>query len=113
MSHYFKRKALLATEYKIASNLRQSNYFGRNLWQVIGFGIIVSLYAPIHSSGSNGKMLYEDSDLSYLELAVSTAVVYTVFCLLGHFIWGFQDRKKHERLMKRKKQLEEELGIDL
>jgi hypothetical protein len=113
MSDYFKRKALQATENKIVSNLRQSNYFGRNLRKVIGFGILVSFWAPTYSSGNKGKMLYEDSHLSYFELVLSTAVVYTVFCLLGHFIWGFQDRRKHERLMKRKRQLEEELGTDL
>ncbi|MCM4161621.1 hypothetical protein FHG64_05700 [Antarcticibacterium flavum] len=111
MTTYYKRKALQATENKIASNIRQSNYFGRNLWQVIGFGILVSLYAPTHSSGNKGKMLYEDSELSYFELVVSTAVVYTVFCMLGHFIWGYQDRRKHERLMERKRQLEAELKI--
>lgn len=108
MYFHYKRKALQATENKISSNIKQSNFFGRNLWQVIGFGILVSLWAPIYS-GSNGRTIMEEGNLTYFEAVLFTAVVYSVFCLLGHFIWGMQDKRKHKQLMLRKKQLEAEL----
>ena len=108
MYHYYKRKALPATKNKIASNLNQSNYFGRNIWKVIGFGILVSLWAPTYSD-NKGKTIMDEGNFSYFEAVLFTAVIYTVFCLLGHFIWGMQDRKKHERLMERKRQLKAEL----
>ncbi len=56
-----------------------------------------------------GNTIMEEGNLSYFEAVLLTAVIYTVYCLIGHFIWGMQDKRKHERLMKRKKQLEAEL----
>lgn len=110
MSVYYTEKALQATKNKIDRNIRQSRYFIRNLWQVIGFGILVSIWAPFNTD-SSGKSVLEVSELSYYEFMMATALVYTFFCFLAHFIWGNQDKKQLQQLLERKKQLEDQLGI--
>lgn len=115
MSNYYKQKALQATENKIESNLSQSGFFVRNLWKVIGFGVLMAIWAPIHTPESDLLLertsAMESSDLSYYELVISTAVFYTIVCFLGHLIWKWQDKKALNKLLKRKEELETELGI--
>ena len=113
MTDYYKRKALQATEYKIERTRNQRGFFVRNFWKVVGFGIFVSIWAPgqgIYHHGFKRKSAIEVSDLSYVELSIITAVGYTIVCILGHFIWKHQDQKRLERLIKKKEQLERELG---
>ncbi|WP_347373113.1 hypothetical protein [Aequorivita sp. Q41] len=114
MSDYHKQKALQATNNRIESNLKQSNFFIRNKWTVIGFGIFVSAWAPTQvpvSYGVRRKSAMELSNLSYNELVIVTAVLYTLTCVLGHFIWKWQDKQALNKLLKKKKELEAELGI--
>lgn len=113
MSSYYKQKALQATINKINSIKNQSGFFVRNLWKVIGFGIIMSIWAPTQTPYAHGfkrKSAMEVSDLNYIELAILTAVLYTLVCFLGHFIWKGQDKRALRKLEKRKEQLESELN---
>ncbi len=106
MSDYYKEKALQATLNKIESHKAQSNFFIRNIWKVIGFGIFVSIWAPTERPEhylSNRKSSLEVSDLSYYELVILTAVLYTAVCFLAHFIWKQQEKKAMRKLMTKKK----------
>ncbi|WP_203292505.1 hypothetical protein [Luteirhabdus pelagi] len=114
MSDYIKEKALQATLNKIESNRRQSNYFIRNIWKVIGFGIFVSIWAPTKAPdhlGFDRKSAVEVGELGYYELVVITALLYTLVCFIAHFVWKYQDKKALHKLLKRKLELEKELGI--
>lgn len=115
MSDNYKQKALQATKNKIVRIVDQSAFFIRNLWKVIGFGIFVSFWAPTkipYSHGFKRKSAIEISDLSYYQLVILTAILYTVVCFIAHFIWRWQDKQALIKLLKKKVRLETELGIN-
>lgn len=110
----YKRKALLATEYKIENIKNQVGYLVRNIWKVISFGIFISFWAPTyHTSvaGFRNKAALQVSDYSYLALVVMTAFGYTACCFIGHYIWNWQDKKQLKTLIQKKEQLEKELSV--
>jgi len=114
MSRHYVEKALLATEYKIESNINQSGFFIRNFWLVLGFGIFVSAWAPTYRPNNmhhQSKSAMELSDFSYHEWVILTAILYTLACILAHFIWKWQDKKALNKLLNRKRELEMDLGI--
>ena len=114
MSDYYKEKALQATLNKIESHNKQTNFFIRNIWKVIGFGIFVSIWAPTQTAGhyiSNRKTAIEVSGLSYHLLVLLTGVLYIAACFLAHFVWKKQDEKTLKKLLTKKNNLELELGI--
>lgn len=114
MNRYYKEKELSAVKGKIKTAKAHSGIIIRNIWKVIGFGIFVSLWAPTHNSGhyiSGRRPVLERSDLSYWQIVALTAIVYSSFCILGHFVWRFQDKRKIRKLEKRRSYLEQELGL--
>ncbi|MCR8666527.1 hypothetical protein NO995_02460 [Aestuariibaculum sp. M13] len=114
MPHYYKEKELSAVNGKIETIIRESNFIQKNIWKVIGFGIIVSLWAPTYSnrhSLSRRKSALDISNLSYYELVLLTAIVFTVICVLTHYSIKYQDGKKLKQLHTRKLELEKELNM--
>lgn len=114
MSFYYKEKELRAVNGKIKTTIKGSGFLKKNLWKVIAFGIVFSIWAPTYVSGnylSGYRTAIGVNIYSYQGLVVFSALLYTFFCFLGHFVWKYQDQKKIKRLEVRKRQLEEELGI--
>ncbi|WP_047247475.1 hypothetical protein [Maribacter thermophilus] len=116
MSRYYKEKELIVVRARIRSTIRNSGFFVKNLWKVIGFGIFFAIWAPTYVSVDQlgrSKSAMETSGLEYKELVILTAVLYTFFSFLAHFIWQKQDRKRLNRLEQRKRELENELGLNI
>ncbi len=115
MSLYYKEKELSALEGKIKTTIEDSGFFVKNLWKVIGFGLLFSLWAPMYSGGDElreTRSALEVSELNYFELVILSAIVYSFFCFLAHVTWKFQDEKKLKRLRKRKYELEKEIKLN-
>jgi len=108
MSKHYKEKALLATTYKIQSLKEQSNFFKKNLNKVIILGVAFSFCAPFYS-GENGKTVKELSEVTYTDSVLLTAAVVFALCLIAHVSWTIQDKLRLKRLLKRKKELEDEI----
>ena len=116
MSDYYKEKALQATLGRINNIQRQKGFMVRNLWKVIAFGIFVSFWAPLGRGSMKGFAVKSPIDVggyTYFEMVIGTAVGYTFFCILSHYIWKFQDKKDLKRLNNRKNRLEKELGLSI
>ncbi len=114
MSIHFKEKELKAIKGKIKTTKKQSGFFIKNIWKVVGFGIFFSFWAPTYTGEdyiSGDRSVMNLAGMSYYELVILTASLYTGFSFLAHFIWNYQDKAKINRLEKRKKQLEKELSI--
>ncbi|RXJ52842.1 hypothetical protein [Gelidibacter gilvus] len=104
----YKRKALLATEYKIENIRTQTGFFVRNIWKIIGFGIFISFWAPTHQTSAAGfksKSALQINDYNYLDLVLMTAFGYTVCCFIGHYIWSWQDKKQLKKLIQKRNNL--------
>lgn len=114
MSFYYKEKELRAVEGKLKTTIKGSGFLLKNFWKVLVFGIAFSFFAPTYVSGnylSGYRTAVGMNIYSYQGLVIFSALLYTFFCFLGHFVWKYQDQKKIKRLEMRKRQLEEELGI--
>ncbi|WP_237276508.1 hypothetical protein [Tenacibaculum ovolyticum] len=114
MIKHYKEKHLQATRYKIENVIEQQNFLIKNKWKVIGFGVLITIWAPTYRSQGplmqTRKSLVEKEEYSYLELMLLCAIVYIVFCLLYHFSSLYQDRKELKRLRNLEKNLEEEIS---
>lgn len=108
MNEYRKRKLLKATKYKIKRIHSESGFFIKNIWKVIIFGIGFSFWTPFYR-GDHEKSILEKEEYTYIELVLFSASVYVCFCLLGHFVWGIQDKRSLKKLIKKKEILEIEL----
>ena len=94
--------------------LLNQNFFVKNIWKVIGFGIVFTIWAPSYRGGhylsTNRRTIGELSEMSNLQISITAASVYTVFCILGHVVWNYQDKRKLSKLQKRKAALEKEIA---
>jgi len=106
MTKYYKEKALLATENKIDSIKRDADFFKRNLNRFIVFGTLASFVAPNYGKD---KPLYAELNVSYYDLVVFFVIVFASICFISYIIWKVQDRTRMRKLLKRKKELEEEI----
>ena len=107
MSKYYKEKALLATENKIDRIKEDAGFFKRNQNKLIIVGAVIALIAPLYNRGS--RSLQKELGMSYENSVLFIAAAYASICFLSYVLWSIQDRLKLKRLMKRKKELEEEL----
>lgn len=108
MSKHYIEKALLATTYKIERVKEQSNYIKKNINRVIIIGTLLSFWAPFYTT-DNGKSVVDELNLSYTDSVVLTFSIILFFCILGHFVWNFQDKQRIKKLMKKKEELEKQL----
>ena len=111
MSRHYKEKELRSIQGKIKTTKKESGFFIKNIWKVVGFGIFL---APTYSSEdylSGHRSVMNSAAMDYYGLVILTASIYTLFSFLAHFIWQYQDKIKINRLEKRKNQLEKELSI--
>ncbi len=106
MTKHYKEKALLATENKIDSIKRDADFFKRNLNRFIVFGTLASFVAPNYGKD---KPLYAELNVSYYDLVVLFVIVFASICFISYIIWKVQDRTRMRKLLKRKKELEEEI----
>nr|WP_299384456.1 hypothetical protein [Allomuricauda sp.] len=109
MQRHYKEKALLATKYKIENLERDSGFFRRNFWKVTAFGVFFSIWAPSFTDMGGNTVMYR-LGMSFFESALVSGGVYLTFCLLGHFIWTYQEKEQMKRLLRRKAKLEEEIA---
>lgn len=115
MSSFTLDKQLRHVNMKIKKLKKNSNFFGRNILKVILFGIGFSFIAPLydgndeHYTGRKRDSILERMDGDYWNAVLLCAGVYLTLCLLGHFIWGIQDRQKMKHLVQRKEKIEEKL----
>jgi hypothetical protein len=112
MSNFTPEKKLRHVNSKIKQLEKNSNFLKKEIVKVILIGIIFSLLAPMYRgeediSGSQRDSALERMDGNYLNTVLLAAGVYISFCLLGHFIWGIQDRKKMKYLLERKSKIEQ------
>ena len=111
---YYKKKALLATLRHIERRKNQMDYFRRNIYQTVGLGALLSLSIPGQGLGNfefKGPSILEIMNMSYWELAFSIAFFYGMGCIIGHFVWKWQDILYLKELQERKDQLMRELGF--
>lgn len=118
MAKHYKEKHLQATNYKIENVKREENFILRNIWKVIGFGVVFTFSTPLYRSrdsyGIEGKSISEiGNNYSYAELCLICGLTFTVLCILHHFSSKYQDNKKLKKLEKLKQDLELEIqGIN-
>lgn len=114
MGDYFAEKKLRYLNMKIRNLEKNSNFLKKEIIKVILIGITFSLLAPFYRGEEELTGRLRDSPLdrmggNYLNTVILAAGVYIVFCLLGHFIWGIQDRRKMKKLLEQKRIVEEKL----
>ncbi|MEQ6125155.1 hypothetical protein AAON49_13185 [Pseudotenacibaculum sp. MALMAid0570] len=115
MDSYYLEKRLRYLNGKIKRLEKNSNFFGKNIIKVILFGIGFSFLAPRyyqHDSytGYTSDTIQERMDGNYWNAVLLCAGVYISLSLLGHFIWGIQDRRKMKKLIERKRKIEEKIS---
>ncbi|QLE02829.1 hypothetical protein HX109_15105 [Galbibacter sp. BG1] len=114
MSSYFKEKELSAIDGKISSILKQSGFFKRNFWKVLGLGLLLSILGPFYKPEDDWGFLMptvlEITDIDYFSLALSFLIFYCTACLIAHFVWKFQENCQLKALRSRKANLEKELN---
>lgn len=108
MLKHYKEKALLATKNKIESLKNESGYFRKNYINISLCAILFALWAPTYSD-SQGKTIMQRLELSYWYTVIAVSIFFLIFCLLGHFVWTFQEKNKMKELKQKKVELEEEL----
>ncbi|SFU56584.1 hypothetical protein SAMN05216480_107157 [Pustulibacterium marinum] len=115
---YYREKELLAIEGKIYTTEQGRKYFVKNIYKIIGVGIVFSFLGAKYKgrSGYNGSgplqpSLAEALELSYIETVLLIAFFYTLVCFIAHFAWEYQDKKKIKKLENRRREIENELGI--
>lgn len=121
----YREKELSAIEGKIYTTKSEGKIFKRNLLKVIGFGVVLSFLGPVYKGRANmtsnhsaaslqeaiGESCHLSSTEAYVASALGLAVLYTLVCFIAHFVWEYQDKKKIESLLQRKKEIEEELDL--
>ena len=117
MEKHYKEKHLQATIYKIENVKREQNFLIKNIWKVIGFGIALSILAPVYSPRSNyppytkRESLINTSQYSHFEIVLGTAILYLICCLIYHFVIAkIQDHFKLKKLNTLKSKLEKEIA---
>jgi len=117
MSGFNLEKQLRHVNMKIRKLEKNSNFFGRNIVKVVLFGVGFSFLAPRYSGNSDDYMnhdrdsILEQMDGNYWNAVLLCAGVYVSLALLGHFVWGIQDRRKMKRLLVRKKIILEKMNL--
>lgn len=111
---YTLQKRLKIVNLKLKRLERNSNFFKKNIFKVVLFGIVVCLIGPYYSVSDDlhitkRKSVLEQMDDNYLNSVLLFVGVYTSLCLLGHIVWNFQDKKTMNKLLKEKKSIEEKI----
>ncbi len=113
MSKHHKEKHLQATIYRIENTIREQNFLLKNLWKVIGLGILFSFWAPTFRSSDafhqKSESMFQKGDHTYTKLVVICGLTYIVLCFIYHFSSKYQNKKKLTQLLELKKRLEEEI----
>lgn len=108
MQRHYKEKALLATKYKIERLEKESGFFRKNFINIALCGMLFALWAPTYSD-SQGRTIMQRLEMSYWHSVIAVSIFFLIFCLLGHFVWSFQEKNQMKRLKQRKVEIEEEL----
>ena len=108
MQRHYKEKALLATKNKIERLERESGFFRKNYINISLCGMLFALWAPSYTD-SYGKTIAHRLEMSYWQSVLVVSIFFVIFCLLGHFVWSFQEKNQMKRLKQRKVEIEEEL----
>ena len=116
MSGFTLEKQLRHVNMKIKKLEKNSIFFGRNIVKVALFGFAFSFLAPRYSGSEDdfidhdGESILEQMDGNYWKAILLCAGVYASLALLGHFVWGIQDRRKMKRLLTRKEMILEKMN---
>lgn len=108
MQRHYKEKALLATKNKIEKLTNESGFFRKNFINISLCGMLFSLWAPTYADGY-GRTIVQRLEMSYWQSVIVVSIFFLIFCLLGHFVWSFQEKNKMKTLLQKKLELEEEL----
>lgn len=111
---YYKKNALLATLRKIEKAHLHEGFIVKNFWRLLALGVLLSLAIPAQGLGMfdfKGTSILELMEATYWEVALIIAVLYTIFCTIGHFGWKLQDYLYLKELNEKKERLIKELGI--
>ena len=110
----YKEKEIKAIDGKIKTLESNSKYFIKNIYKIFFFGILFTILGPFYSGKNNyvhnRKSAIEMNEYSYIELNIIFASIYIIGCLILHFVWEYQDKKKLKLLKDRKMKLEHEIS---
>lgn len=111
---YYTKKKLLVTLKRIEKLSSQKGYFIRNFKQTVALGLLLSLSIPAQGLATNefkGPSILVGLEVGYWELAFYISVFYTIGCLIGHYVWKWQDEMYLKELHEDKVRLMRELGL--
>lgn len=104
----------MSTLRKIEDVEHHSNFVVKNLWKVVGFGVMLSLAVPAQGLGDyelKGPSILSMMDTEYWEAVFGIAILYIGCFIVFHFGWKLQDSLYLKELNEKKDQLIKELGI--
>lgn len=110
---HHKRKVLESTLRQIEEVHLHEGFIAKNFWRIFALGVLLSLAVPAQGLGTyeyKGTSVLELMDATYWEVALIIAVLYTVFCTIGHLGWKLQDALYLKELYAKKERLMRELG---
>lgn len=111
---YYKKKVLVSTLRQIEEVHKHEGFIAKNFWRIFALGVLLSLAVPAQGLGTyeyKGTSILELMDATYWEVALIIALLYTIFCTIGHFGWKLQDGLHLKELYAKKERLTRELGI--
>jgi hypothetical protein len=111
---YYKKKALLATLRQIEDVHKHQGFIMKNFWRLLALGLLLSLAIPAQGLGVSefkGTSILQLMEATYWEVALIIAILYTIFCTIGHFAWKLQDYLYLKELYQKKERLMKELGL--
>lgn len=113
MPNNSKKKALLAIQYKIDKLKKESDFFTRNKWKIIGFGALITITGPSYNSEPDhlgrSRNALELSGMTYFELSISIAIFYSLAVIIAHYVWKKQENRKLRFLESKKRQIQAQL----
>ena len=105
---------LLSTLREIEDVHLHEGFIIKNIWKVLAIGVLLSLAIPAQGLGTSefkGPSILVLMEAAYWQVALIIAVLYTIFCTIGHFGWKLQETLYLKELYQKKEQLIRELGI--
>src|SRR5690606_37710887 len=109
MYNNLEEKRLYVLKLKLKRAQEQTGFFKKNLIMMIFSIIRISFYVSFFSEVYLNKNVITITKGKLINELIFTASICVVFCLLGHIIWGIQDRLKIKRLIKEIEKLENEI----
>lgn len=81
-------------------------------FKVLAFGIFVSITGPNYTGAHDymdpdRESIVERANMSYISLVICFFVAYVFFCLLGHVVFTYQDKRKLKKLKMQLKEIED------